>query len=87
MTMGDVELHASDLKPAECFPAPAMPEIHVTLNVRFLPAFSAGMRMYLAPYPQDEELADDDGDRHEPAFVVPTTTSSISSGLSQVISR
>lgn len=85
--MGHVELHASDLKPAECFPAPATPEIHVTLNVRFLPAFSAGMRIYLASSPQDEEPADEDGVRREPAVVVPTTTSSISSGLSQVVSR
>ena len=86
MTMGDVELHASDSMSAECFPAPATPEIRVTLNVRFLPAFSVGMRMHLAASPEEEELADEGGDRQEPAFVVPTTTSSISSGLSQVVS-
>ena len=85
--MGDVELHVSDLMSAEDRPDPATPEIHVTFNVRFLPALSAEMRMHLASSPQDEELGDENTDRQEPAFVVPTRTSSISSRLSQVVSR
>lgn len=87
MTMDDTESHASYLMHTERFPHAATPEIRVTLNVRFLPAFSAEMQMHLFPHPHDQVPPDDDSDRPQPAVVVPTTTSSISSGLSRVLPR
>lgn len=87
VTVNETELQASDLLHAERFPSPATPEIHVTLNVRFLPAFSVEAQTHLAPDPNDQEAPDDERGRPQPAVVVPTMTSPISSGLSRVRSR
>ena len=85
MISSQVESRLSGLESGGSRLDPLSPEINVTINVRVLPPFNLETQMYLAPAPNDEDRADTNHRRDEPASVIPTTTSPISPGLSKFI--
>jgi hypothetical protein len=79
-----VELHASDSESENDRSNPVTMETNVDVQVRVLPAFTVQSQIHLAPSRRDGGDGEENDDRPAPASVVPTTTSSISSGLSQI---
>ena len=81
-----IELQASDSNSeASPFSVPMSPQINISFSLRFLRAYSAEVQSHPAPSTDDAEHAPDDMEQRVAYRVIPTSTSSISSGLSRYL--
>ena len=86
MAKNQIELQASDSKSEDSrFSVPMSPHINITFNLRFLQAYSAEVQSHPAPSTDDAEHQPEETKQRVVYRVIPTTTSSISSGLSHYL--
>lgn len=86
MARNQIELQASDSdSEASPFSVPMSAHTNIIFSLRFLQAYSAEVQSHPAPSTDDAEHRLDEMKQRVAYRVIPTTTSSISSGLSHYV--